>query len=403
MNAIATFLNSITSSNDPMDAMRNLQIDEHNLEYLIKTKQEIKQREARERILQYKQRIERATAGVKLELNCELEEVKSEFTQGNFVVAYYRADRVFSAMEPKYVEKVSLKSDYLINEKPREEFIKYLLDLKMTEALALSNNKREKAEKINLWFEKFEGLLKKIFEDESVRLEFDEDSFKFRILMSGREAFDFNTLSSGYAAVLDIVVDLIIRMEKQTNKVFDFLIPGIVLIDEVETHLHLELQKKILELLITIFPNIQFIVSTHSPFILSSLEDVTIYDLEKHILVKDGLADVPYSGIVERSFPAPESLAIEAQKASGSYEKDDVVERLRKDFHDKCYICEINNLQDPQVEHLLPHKSGRFPESKFALRKIKALLRRGSRFAAFKRSYIRENQQKYPNLLEYIV
>lgn len=61
--------------------------------------------------------------------------------------------------------------------------------------------------------------------------------------MDCRESFDFNTLSSGYAAVLDIVVDLIIRMEKQSNRSFDFSIHGIVLVDEIETHLHLELQK----------------------------------------------------------------------------------------------------------------------------------------------------------------
>lgn len=87
--------------------------------------------------------------------------------------------------------------------------------------------------------------------------------------MKGREPFDFNTLSSGFVAVLDIVVDVIIRMEKQITTVFDFSIPGIVLIDEIETHLHLALQKKILGLLTTIFPNVQFIVSTHSPFIIN--------------------------------------------------------------------------------------------------------------------------------------
>lgn len=68
---------------------------------------------------------------------------------------------------------------------------------------------------------------------------------------------------------------------------------------------------------------------------------------------------------VERSFPAPESLAIEAKKANGSYTRADVVERLRKDFHNKCYICEVKELQDPNVEHLLPHKNGKYPERKF--------------------------------------
>lgn len=47
---------------------------------------------------------------------------------------------------------------------------------------------------------------------------------------------------------------------------------------------------------------------------------------------------------VERSFPAPSSLAKEEQKKNGSYEKEDAVEQLKKDFHNKCYICELKYL-----------------------------------------------------------
>lgn len=68
---------------------------------------------------------------------------------------------------------------------------------------------------------------------------------------------------------------------------------------------------------------------------------------------------------VKRSMPAPESLEAEKAKANGSYEKADVVERLRKDFHNKCYICEMDNLQDPQVEHLKPHFNGKNKDLKF--------------------------------------
>ena len=68
---------------------------------------------------------------------------------------------------------------------------------------------------------------------------------------------------------------------------------------------------------------------------------------------------------VERSFPAPESLAEESKKLTGKYDKQDVIDRLKKDFHNKCYICEMKELQDPNVEHLLPHKNGKYPERKF--------------------------------------
>ena len=68
---------------------------------------------------------------------------------------------------------------------------------------------------------------------------------------------------------------------------------------------------------------------------------------------------------ITRSYPAPESLKMEAKKKEGSYSKPDVVARLKEDFHDKCYICEMKGLQDPQIEHLLPHKNGRWPDRKF--------------------------------------
>lgn len=304
LNSIAAFLDSITSSNHLMGVMKCVESDKNILPYYEKNGNYDKVREIKKQIEDFNNKIDSATGGIMLELNCPLDGIQDDFKEGHFVVAYYQADRVFKAQIPKFVEKVTLKDGYKIDETPRNDFIKYLLDLKMTQALAASGGKKEKAEKIGVWFDSFQNLLKMIFEDDSVELEFDEDTFTFQIIMDGREPFDFNTLSSGYAAILDIVVDLIIRMEKQTNRVFNFLIPGIVLIDEIETHLHLALQKKILELLTTIFPNIQFIVSTHSPFILNSLENVAIYDLEKHLFVKDGLADVPYSGIVEGYFEA---------------------------------------------------------------------------------------------------
>ncbi|MDM8295932.1 hypothetical protein QUW58_12075 [Enterocloster aldenensis] len=68
---------------------------------------------------------------------------------------------------------------------------------------------------------------------------------------------------------------------------------------------------------------------------------------------------------IERSYPAPESLLKEAAKINGSYAQPDVVERLKRDFHNKCYICEMKELQDPQIEHLLPHKNGRYKEREF--------------------------------------
>lgn len=76
---------------------------------------------------------------------------------------------------------------------------------------------------------------------------------------------------------------------------------GIVLIDEIETHLHLSLQKAILPMLTKVFPNIQFIVTTHSPFVLNSLSDSVAYDLEKQLRLED-LTDYSYEALAEGYF-----------------------------------------------------------------------------------------------------
>lgn len=243
--------------------------------------------------------LEQFPAGLALTLNCPNGNIRFQFELGKFILGYYKTGRTFQADASRHVEKVKLKDNYKITESTRQNFIKYLVDLKMTEALALIGGKKEKAGRIKNWFANLERLLGDLFGDQTLRLIFDEDDFSFYISERGKAPFDFNTLSSGYAAILDIVADLILRMEKHTNHSFRFDLPGIVLIDEVEIHLHLELQKKILPLLTTLFPNIQFIVSTQSTLVMNSLSNVVIYDLTTHTLVEKDLCNVSNADALE--------------------------------------------------------------------------------------------------------
>jgi predicted ATP-dependent endonuclease of OLD family len=76
---------------------------------------------------------------------------------------------------------------------------------------------------------------------------------------------------------------------------------GIVLIDEIETHLHLELQRLILPFLTRVFPNIQFIVTTHSPFVISSIPNAVVFDLERKIRMEN-LTEYSYEALAEGYF-----------------------------------------------------------------------------------------------------
>ena len=272
-----------------------------------------------------------------------------KYSRGEFLIAYYKADRFTKADKSDSIETVHLENVYSANDTPGRKLVKYMVGLKATQAFALQKNDVARSSEIEKWFLRFEGILKKIFDDPSLTLDFDIDNFTFRILQTNREPFDFNTMSSGYSAVFNIINDLIMRMEK--HKTMDM--EGIALIDEIDTHLHLELQRTILPFLTELFPNIQFIVTTHSPFILNSVENAVIFDLETGTLVENGLKNYPYDGIVESYFNT-DHLSAEVRDKLNRYkalaEKSELTDRDWAEIAElECTLDEIPDFLSPKI------------------------------------------------------
>ena len=95
------------------------------------------------------------------------------------------------------------------------------------------------------------------------------------------EALPFELLPDGLRSVLGWLVDLAVTMDLHyPDKAEPWNQPLIVLLDEVERHLHPAWQRKILPIAQKLFPQAQFFVATHSPFIISSLNEGWIHHLE---------------------------------------------------------------------------------------------------------------------------
>jgi predicted ATP-binding protein involved in virulence len=217
----------------------------------------------------------------------------------NFIYTFFSATRVNKTDKPQGINKIIFSKEK--TKKLNQKFLQYIVNLKAERSFARDDNDMKVVKKIDDWFYKFENILKQIFGDDKLTIKFDRKNYNFIIHKKNREPFDFNGLSAGYSAIIDIVTELILKIENTESKSFDC--EGIVLIDEVENHLHVELQKNILPLLTSFFPNIQFIVTTHSPFVLQSIKNSVVYDLERKEQLSGGkLVSASYTDIVKNYF-----------------------------------------------------------------------------------------------------
>lgn len=228
--------------------------------------------------------------------------------------AYYDAQHSAEFTQPKApnIPDVGLTGD--MQTKRSRAFVEFLVNLKVQSALFRGENKEEEVQRIESWFARFEEVLKRIFNSPDTRLDFEPRDYTFSIVSGGVRS-PMTNLSDGYAAILDIVSDLILKMQQPHNLIASFDMPGVVLIDEVETHLHLELQRLVLPILTSVFPRIQFIITTHSPFVLSSIGNAVAFDLEKQEPM-DNADEYPYESLTEGYFGVQDMPAALSDKLS---------------------------------------------------------------------------------------
>lgn len=123
-------------------------------------------------------------------------------------------------------------------------------------------------------FEGFQEVLRKVLPKTLGFKEFEIRNMEIVFVCNnGNDEFLLETASGGISALIDIAWQIYMF---STNENLDFT----VIIDEIENHLHPTMQRSILQDLINAFPTARFIVSTHSPLIIGSVEDSAVYALK---------------------------------------------------------------------------------------------------------------------------
>ncbi|MBW2736030.1 MAG: AAA family ATPase [Deltaproteobacteria bacterium] len=135
----------------------------------------------------------------------------------------------------------------------------------------------------------------------ATRLYFDADYGEVIIEIEGQGKQPFNNLSDGQRSMLAMVGDIAQKAATLNPHLGDQVLretAGIVLIDELDLHLHPRWQRHIIEELRTTFPKIQFIATSHSPFLIQSLRS------GEELLLLDGqptaaLGNLPLAEVAE--------------------------------------------------------------------------------------------------------
>lgn len=159
-----------------------------------------------------------------------------------------------------------------------------------------------------------------------------------------------------------------LREEQLSTESGAFASPeGVVIIDELETHLHPALQERLLPFLVRAFPRVQFVVSTHSPAVICSVDRALIWDLQSHEgIPSEELRGTPYGDLMKIQFGIETDIDLESTRqlkrlkelrdtpnrsAEEAQEYERLAGRLRKTSH--ALALEVWT----QLEQAKPHRA----------------------------------------------
>ncbi len=139
-------------------------------------------------------------------------------------------------------------------------------------------------------FEEFQGVLKKILPPSLGFLRI-QIRLPEVVLITRSGDFSLDAVSGGISSLIDLAWQIFMYTDEGTNFA--------VTLDEPENHLHPELQRTVLNTLLSAFPNVQFICATHNPFIVTSVPESNVYALrhgDDHRVRSESLSTADRSG-----------------------------------------------------------------------------------------------------------
>ncbi|PFD04500.1 AAA family ATPase [Bacillus cereus] len=195
----------------------------------------------------------------------------------------------------------------------------------------------------NKEFQNFIPVLKSLLLLKDVSIEKDQ-KLKNKIIINydNKYSVSFDELSDGYRSMIALAVDIIMALRYLNWNPDDG--EAIVLIDELDAHLHPQWILQVVTRMRKTFPNIQFIVTSHDPLCLRGLEQNEIV-----VLQKDNEDEV----FIERELPPQELLEVDRLLKSQFFGLNDTLDpKVNSDFKEYYRLLGLNNRNYDEEEQL---------------------------------------------------
>lgn len=193
------------------------------------------------------------------------------------LVAYYSTDRFKKEKKDVGVEPDGSRLRGYYNALDPLTNIKFFLDLYYTETLSALQHGAP-----SVVLQAVNEAVKKCVNCDDLMFDIKRQELLL-IQRDTHQGIPFHLLSDGVRSMLALVMEMAFRcylLNPHLGKEAALLTSGVVLIDEIDLHLHPAWQKRVVKDLQTAFPRIQFVVTTHAPLVIGSLRDGKIFTIK---------------------------------------------------------------------------------------------------------------------------
>ncbi|MEZ4922163.1 MAG: AAA family ATPase [Crocinitomicaceae bacterium] len=210
-------------------------------------------------------------------------------------------------------------------------------------------------------FARVAGALKDLIETDRKfrvkRTEPDEKGNRRLVVNNGEQDLSFKNLSDGYRTIITLAADIMEKFMKQGELLEFNAAEGIVLIDELGTHLHPRWKMRVVKKLRMTFKYLQFIVSTHEPLCI-----VGMRDKEVTVIKRDNENKIVYNN----DLPSPEGFSVEQILTSEFFGLQSTVDPDLEEEFDEYYRL----LAKKKSSALNPEEENRMVELQLSVKKL---------------------------------